>query len=405
MPASIPYDPSLTLMSVVNDKALTAVEEISKAQDPVYAAKDSLDSLIASKRSLEMTKTELKNLGVGTDALDTELTKLSNAILQSAADHEKAKVLAEPKIQQLRAAMRNSQVQFESPVDGLRSGIKTLPLASNTMNMNVQYFSVGSDQQTSAVYVSQIASYVSGTMSRIFGPSEYTSIGTAAANQVAQELKRQNLEGTLVISVCCTHQNVSMVAPFVLNLDKAVKIWNELFPGNKLDPTSRSDMMKVAMGERNADKYSIISGTTFGSGFVGMVHAVKTSDASAAEDLTGAATSLQATIDAGSWYNGTDRRKGLDSSFDENIRRLFSEQNVQSNATVLTMGVGSGDATTPAPSGGLDVGAMLQALDDYLKKMAASTGGTPLHHYLKDIDKKSLAEQLIAKYYPGKCEE
>ncbi|KAM3414507.1 hypothetical protein BST61_g11609 [Cercospora zeina] len=138
MPSSIPCDPSLTLMSVVNDKALTLLEEISKAQDPVYAAKDALDSLIASQRSLETTKTELKNLGVGTDGLDSDLANLSNAIEKSAADHEKARVAAEPQIKRLREMMQAAQVQLESPVDALRSGIKILPLASDTITANVQ---------------------------------------------------------------------------------------------------------------------------------------------------------------------------------------------------------------------------------------------------------------------------
>src|SRR5690242_18523446 len=102
MPTSIPYDSSLTLMSVVNQDALKSVEAIAELQAPVDAAQDALNSLISSKRSLTMTKTELKNLGVGTDALDEELKKLNVAVEAAAGAYATAKMAAEPKITAIR---------------------------------------------------------------------------------------------------------------------------------------------------------------------------------------------------------------------------------------------------------------------------------------------------------------
>nr|XP_036586375.1 uncharacterized protein CTRU02_03760 [Colletotrichum truncatum]KAF6796782.1 hypothetical protein CTRU02_03760 [Colletotrichum truncatum] len=96
MPTSIPYDPSLTLMSVVDEAVLQNFQDIAKLQTPIDAAQDSLNSLISSKRSLTMTKTELKNLRVGTDALDSELEKLNPAADNAAADYTIAKMAAEP---------------------------------------------------------------------------------------------------------------------------------------------------------------------------------------------------------------------------------------------------------------------------------------------------------------------
>ncbi|KAM5510276.1 hypothetical protein FOXYSP1_10376 [Fusarium oxysporum f. sp. phaseoli] len=71
MPTSIPYDSSLTLMSVVNQDALKSVEAIAELQAPVDAAQD---------------------------ALDEELKKLNVAVEAAAGAYATAKMAAEPQI-------------------------------------------------------------------------------------------------------------------------------------------------------------------------------------------------------------------------------------------------------------------------------------------------------------------
>ncbi|KAH7141786.1 hypothetical protein EDB81DRAFT_843311 [Dactylonectria macrodidyma] len=341
MPTSIPYDPSLTLMSVVHEAALTNVEAIAKLQAPVDAAQDGLNSLISSKRSLTMTKTELKNLGVGTEALDAELQKLNQAIEKAAAGYATAKMAAEPQIMELRKKIHSVHKQIESPVDYLRSEIKTMPLAADTMNMDMQYFSFDSNSQNSAEYSAQIASYVSGAASSVFGAIQSMKIGNAASRQVSHQLSSHSIKGTLVLSVNCTHKNANIVAPFVMHIDKAIKVWNHLFPGKKLDPTSGPSMMKCAMNDsqERKEKYSIISGTTFGSSFVGMIHVLNTTNTSASEPLEAAAMYMQRTMDAGGWFSRAEGKVGVDTKFASDVKNLLSQQNVQSRVTVLTMGV------------------------------------------------------------------
>ena len=341
MPTSIPYDPSLVLMSVVNEEALKNVEAIAKVQSPVDAAQDALNSMISSKRSLTMTKTELKNLGIGTDQLDKELEKLNKSVEQAAISYATAKMTAEPQIMELRKNIHSVHKQVESPVDYLRSEIKTMPLAADTMNMDVQYFSFDSNSQSSAAYSAQIASYVSGAVSNVFGASQSMKIGTAASRQVSRQVSSHSIEGTLVLSVSCTHKNASVVAPFVMHIDKAIKVWNHLFPGKKLDPTSGSSMMKCAMSpsQEDKEKFSIISGTTFGSSFVGMVHVLNSTNTSADQTMEAAALSMKQTMEVGSWYASASGKMGVDSKFGSDVKNLLSQQNVQSHVTVLTMGV------------------------------------------------------------------
>ncbi|CAP62307.1 uncharacterized protein PODANS_0_20 [Podospora anserina S mat+] len=341
MPSSIPYDPSLVLMSVVSEEALANVEAISKLQAPVDAAHDALNSLISSKRGLTMTKTELRNLGIKTDALDEELKKLNDAVEKAAVTYAAARMAAEPQIQQLRQKIHSVHKQIESPVDYLRSEIKTMPLAADTMNMDVQYFSFDSNSQNSSAYSAQIASYVSGAVSGVFGTDQSMKIGTAASSQVSRQVKSHSIEGTLVLSVSCTHKNASIVAPFVMHVDKAIKVWNHLYPGKKLDPTSGSSMMKCAMNESQEDKekFSIISGTTFGSSFIGMVHILNSTQTSASETMEAAAMSMQRTMDTGAWFARAEGKVGVNAKFASDVKNLLSQQNVQSHVTVLTMGV------------------------------------------------------------------
>ena len=137
MPTSIPYDSSLTLMSVVNQDALKSVEAIAELQAPVDAAQDALNSLISSKRSLTMTKTELKHLGVGTDALDEELKKLNVTVEAAAGAYATAEMAAEPQITAIRKNIHSVHKQIENPVDYMRSEIRIMALANDMMNMDV----------------------------------------------------------------------------------------------------------------------------------------------------------------------------------------------------------------------------------------------------------------------------
>ncbi|KAI1110197.1 hypothetical protein F5Y14DRAFT_465891 [Nemania sp. NC0429] len=341
MPSSIPYDPSLVLGGVVDQHALANVENISKLQSPVDAAQDALNSLISSKRSLDMTRTELKNIGANVAELDTQLTKMEEELGKAAATYASAKMSAEPQIQKLREQIRTVHSSIESPVDYLKTEIKSMPLSADTMNMDVQYFSFDSNSQSANVFSEQIASYVSESTSSIFFPSQSTKIAGAASAQVLRQVTKHDVQGTLVLSVSCTHKNASLLAPFIIHVDKAISVWNHLFPDKKLDPTNKATMMKITQDQSQEDKekFSIISGVTFGSSFVGMVHILNSTNTTVGDTLSAAASSLQATMDAGSWFNRLSGKSGVDEQFGTEVKSLLSQQNVTSHVTLLSMGV------------------------------------------------------------------
>src|SRR5688500_3355960 len=97
MPSTIPYDPSLVLGSIVKKETLAAIGDIATAQAAPDAAQGKLNALLSLKRSLEMTKTELLQMGIDKNnssmkKLDDELTKLDGDIPEVAAAYCQAKI-------------------------------------------------------------------------------------------------------------------------------------------------------------------------------------------------------------------------------------------------------------------------------------------------------------------------
>ena len=340
MPSSIPYDPSLVLANVVNQDAVDIIQAISAAQGPADAAQDHLNSLIASRRSLDMTTTELRNLGIDTTPVDKAISDMSKDITGAAVDYVTKKVDAEKTISGLRGRIQKVAVDVESPVDYVKTQIKSMPLASDSLNMDVQYFSFDMNKQDSGAFADTVSGYVASSFSWM-GITASTQMSSAAAKQVASQVSRHSIVGTLVLSVSCTHKNASVLAPFVLNVDKGIKVYNHLFPDDKLDPTDRAAMGKLALQDDTDSKhtFSIVSGMTFGSSFVGMVHVLNTTETTTSQRLDTVASSLQAQMDAGAWFESESGGFGVNSSFSNEVKNLLSTQSITSHVTLISMGV------------------------------------------------------------------
>jgi hypothetical protein len=340
MPSTIPYDPNLVLANVVNNEAINIVTQISAAQAPADAAEENLNSLISSRRSLDMTTNELRNLGIDTAPIDSAISDLNKSITDAASQYVQAKITAEKTIAPLRGQIQGVAVNVESPVDYTRTQIKSMPLASDSLNMDVQYFSFDENMQDSAAFASTVSGYVAASMAWM-GIKVQTQMSSAASKQVSEQVSRHSIAGTLVLSVSCTHKNAQLLAPFILNVDKGIKAYNHLFPDSALDPTDRAAMMAlVGKDDTNVkERFSIISGVTFGSSFVGMVHVLNTTDTKASESLSTMASTLQVQMDAGAWFEEASGGFGVSSSFSNDVKNLLSSQNITSHVTLISMGV------------------------------------------------------------------
>ena len=329
---------------MVHSDVLENFKQIAKLQAPVDARQEELNALLATRHSLDMTINELVNLDIAKEdisVVEEELKTLNTMIANSAKDYIDAKIKAEKGLLPLRSNIAQVNSDVESPVDYVKSQFKTLPLAADSLNMDVQYFSYDANSQTGQSFANTIAGYVTNSTS-ILGNSASRQATTAARSQVSRQVSEHEVLGTLVISVACTHKNALVMAPCVINPDKAIKCWNQLVSEEKsLDPTDEQKMAAAIIepDDKKAESISILSGTTFGSSFIGMVHILNNSETKASEALASFAASAQEQMSVGSWFASVSGGFGVDATFSNNVKDLLSSQSISSHVTLICMGI------------------------------------------------------------------
>ncbi|KXJ94912.1 hypothetical protein Micbo1qcDRAFT_202709 [Microdochium bolleyi] len=402
MPSTIPYDPSLALISVVHPDAIKHTQEVTRLQEGVNAAEENLGSLMSSKRSLEMTKAELKNLGIDTHQLDAEMSRLVRDIDAATAKYAQAKVVAAPQIALLRQEIRAKSAKLESPVDQARSTAKTLPLAADTLNVDVQWFAFEKTTQNSGAHARQVASHVAGLIRGVLGADRATAASDAVYAQLRRRTETGDVVGTLVLTISCAHRNASVLAPFALDIDKAIELWNDLFPGRRLDTTDEKKLIACAVNgdvldAEHRERFSIVSGTTFGSSFIGVVHVQSANDL---DEFGSVITNLQSRLGAGNWVSDMGSGRGANAGLANELRNMLSQDGVRFEVTLFTNGepssnMGNGEDKRT------DVNGMLVNLEQYFKEAGEGKSGVPINYYLKDFDMRTLAELWLIKYSPG----
>ncbi len=339
MPTSIPYDPSLVLGSLVQKPILDNLIAIGKLQAPLDNKQESLNSLILGKRSLTMTMNELGNMGVDTKNLQAEIKKMDQSISTAATDYGKAFSKAIPQIAAKKASIIAVDESIESPIDYNKSQIKKMPLSSDSLKMDAQYFSFDENTQNASNTVAQIKAYVSAQTS-FLGTKRSAEATAAAATQVSKQLQNHDVEGTLIITAACTHKEAALLAPFIIDVDKGIRVWNKLKPKSLIKIDDVGSMQKISKqeGTPNEESINIISGATYGSSFVGMVHILKSESTSSSQKMVSMASSLQAQMETGGWFSNAQGGFGVDASFAHDVKNMLSSQQISSHVSLVTMG-------------------------------------------------------------------
>lgn len=341
MPSTIPFDPSLVLGNIVDAKVLKAVEDISAAQAPMDAAQDKLNALIAMKRSLDMTAQELLGMSVDSTELMKESDKLGKDISTAAKEYADAKIKGEQAILPLKSGLKMVASSVESPIDYVRTQIKKMPLSADSLKMDAQYFSFDENKQSSNSTLSSIKAFVSASTS-FLGDEYSTEAATAASTQISRQLENHKVAGTLIITAACTHKDAVLLAPFALDVDKAIRVWNTVYKDgkDKIKVDSVASMQKIAAEEGTTDEkfLSILSGATYGSSFIGMVHVLRTESTQSSQSMVSLAASLQDQFEVGGWFANASGGFGVDSSFANDVKNLLSAQNINSHVTVIATG-------------------------------------------------------------------
>jgi hypothetical protein len=337
MPSTIPYDPSLVLGNLVSQAKLDNLVQISQLQAPADAAEDELNSLIALRRSLDMTTQELLNLNIDSQDLYAATQDVNKQVAEAAKNYAKAKLAAEKAIQPLKAKIGMISDEIESPIDYNKSEIKPMPLAADSLKMNVQYFSYDENSQSSSTHAATISTFVSEE-TKFLGDDFSAEASASAAAQTNSQHERHSVAGTLVISVVCTHKQAQLFAPFIIDVDKGIRAWNRIHPDVMIKTDSISNVAKIAAEANTPQEKSItlLSGATYGSCYIGMVHVLNTTDTQSSEQMYSIAAKMQAQFKIGGWFSSESGGFGVDSTFSNDTKNLLSTQNITAHCTLVT---------------------------------------------------------------------
>lgn len=342
MASSIPFDhPSLVLGHVVNNELIALLEKLSSHQAKIDAAFEKLNSFISMRRGLSMTITELVGLEIETAELGEKIKELNKEVGDAASDYMAIRIENETAMQTVRAqigALENVSGS-ESPLELKETSVKYLPLASDSLKMDVQYFSYGSNADTQKQAIMAVEKAVQEGTEKV-GDKPSRDMAKEASSQINQQHKNHDVSGTLVITASCAHRNTALVEA-ALNIDRAVDIWNHMHvdAGLALDTTDLDAMRAVAdtpMASGEA-AMTLLTGASYGSSFVGMVHFInkETAKTDVGVDLE---KQLQEQIRLGGWLRDAAGGFGVDESMLDNVRKLLSSQSVSIHANLIVLG-------------------------------------------------------------------
>ena len=197
-------------------------------------------------------------------------------VQKAAAEVVKQRLANWPAINALRSKLVGVTDSIESPVDYNRTEIKQLPLSADSLKMDAQYFSFDQEVQNSSSTVDAIKSFVSESTS-FLGEKHSMEATSAAERQVNHQRENHDVAGTLLITASCTHKDAAILAPFYIDVDKGIRVWNSLFPDQMIKTNDPASIAKIAIQQQTKDakSFKIISGATYGSSFIGMVHVLR----------------------------------------------------------------------------------------------------------------------------------
>jgi len=340
MASTIPYDPTLVLGNLVDPADIENLKVISSAERPVDVAQDTLNDTIRAKQKLQMTYTELANLGLSQEqltSLDTQITALNDTLAKNAGDYAKAVLDSQKAIADGKTKIATLSEQPESPVDWNKTEIKKIELSSNTMNMDVQYIRNEDEDDGSNAHADNVAASVSAAVSSVFGFKAAASVATNVANTTLLTTTTHNIIGTLVITAACTHKMATELAPFILDPEKAIDAWNQTYPSDIIpsDPTAMAELINVD----NKNKLHILSGKTIGSSFVGLVHFEQHENTDSTQNSNASTKAANASFEYGGWFADYEGKFGITKDVSDNVKKMFSTTNVTSHCSLITMGL------------------------------------------------------------------
>jgi len=311
--STIPYDPALSLGNIIDmDKLNELIREADLVAE-IDAKKERLDNLERFKRELDMIQRNLRQAGIRIDAQEQRerMKKMNDFFEEAQMDYfdtafENFEKMADEGVAMVSATL-------ESPIDWTKSQLKQdLPISADSIKLDSQYFAFDSNRQTSSTHMSAVSGFIQGSFEGR-GIKASAQASAAVNSQVSSQMQQHNVKSTLVVTCQCTHKNAILVEPLVIDIEKAINVWNETFPTDRLQGTSPRFMMneyyKNFTERSSGDSKSkpnalyILSGATYGSSFVGMVTFVDSSTTRSSQRIQSSAYQFKAQLEVNRWYN------------------------------------------------------------------------------------------------------
>lgn len=332
MPTSIPYNhPSLVLGNIADTKVMEQIDRMTRIQGETDAAQEKLNSLIQMKRSMSMTVNELQSMGIDMDTLTERLKSIDVNINLEATHYLETFLKNEDVLQELKIGLmhlgRGNQTP-ESPIDMTISVLKPKPFFSDSLKLDSQYFSMGENSEESTI--GNLEKFVKNSAGK--GGEE---LALAVSGQVANQARNHRLCGTLVVVANCTHRNVGVFEPLVINPDKAIKAWNTLYPSDRI---SSPEQEVESGGSDDGQHLTLITGAAYGSSFVGMVHILQTEEGQAI-DFERVRTQLEEKLQIGGWLSHVSGGLGIDPQYLDDVKATLATQTISTHISVVTMGM------------------------------------------------------------------
>ncbi|MDA7966956.1 hypothetical protein [Ruegeria sp.] len=345
--STIPYDPSLVLGMIIKPQKIKELQAIAELQKPVDAARDKFNSMLREKLSLDLTKRELISLGASPEQIEqlqAGIDTIMNEVTSAATDLANKVVSAEQAISQAKSEQSQQQIgtELRSPIDFASSTLQSMPLAADTMDMDVQYFRYEDNEQSSRSTANSISTFVGAKVSSLLGNTYGAQAGASAHKASTSAYDNHGVFGTLVICANCTSKEVQMFSPMQLDPDAAMDTY-VFYSGKSMPVDDLDEMRKMALvpieKEDQKGAIPVISGASYGSSFIGFVHFEKVEATASSQSSQSKAAQARAEVEADLFLESISGSFGIDAQTASSVKNLLSTSNIQSHASVITMGL------------------------------------------------------------------
>jgi len=351
MATSIPADPRLSLGCLAKVEFVRHLKELAKAEKPKNTAQELFNSLMLSKRNIENLYHQLKSAGVDVknlEELQLQMDKSKIEISASAVDLAVATITAQSEVKKLKKKRGQTSINAApaSPLDFKASKFIQLPLSSDSMKMDVQYFRNEQNIDRTGSHAAAVATYVSNTFSgsRFFGPSTNSNLASSAHEVVTKQTRNHSIQGTIIITARCTHRQGTIIDPFILDPIKALSAWNEIYPDDQLETDPETIFHTASdknerLNKEESGVLHMISGATFGSSFIGMIHVLQVEKTNTGQDTGSIAAALESMMTRHLAIVEKSGSFGVTKEFAKGVVQLVSSSKLLNHCSLITEGI------------------------------------------------------------------